>query len=264
MGAMLSIGEIAQDTGMSRRQLRHWEEIGLLEPDSVDEFTGYRRYARSQIGRVRAIAALRALGFGLNAIEGLLDSQVGETRLVQLLRDRETELVRQIDDASAALSQVRTRLAALEKGTQLIMNALELRPLPALRLVGLRTRVRDESEIPDVVSELLPRFRAQLGPPPSADADLFLLYDGSSDDAIIVSVGTREVHDGPELIELVVEAAECGASVTFDAAPANVGDAWIALDTQLDERGHRTTGVHRQVLSPDGRVRLEAPVRPVR
>lgn len=41
---MLSIGEVAHATGVSRRMLRHWEDIGLLAPTAVDEFTGYRRY----------------------------------------------------------------------------------------------------------------------------------------------------------------------------------------------------------------------------
>lgn len=69
---MLSIGEVAHATGVTRRMLRHWEDVGLLEPAAVDEHTGYRRYAHSQVGRVRAIAALRAVGFGLEAIKDLL------------------------------------------------------------------------------------------------------------------------------------------------------------------------------------------------
>jgi len=69
---MLSIGEIAHFTGVSRRMLRHWEESGLIVPASTDEYTGHRRYARTQVGRVRAIAALRSLDFGLGEIRDLL------------------------------------------------------------------------------------------------------------------------------------------------------------------------------------------------
>lgn len=270
MGDMLSIGEIAHRTGVSRRRLRHWEEIGLLEPDSVDEFTGYRRYARSQTGRVRAIASLRILGFGLDAIAGLLDSRVDEAGLVQLLRDREAELVAQIDEASTSLTEVRTRLAALEKGSHLIMNALELGPLPPLQLAALQTTVRDETEIPDAVAELRPRCRALVGELASADVELVLTYDGTSDDAIVVTVGFARpaTLDSPGglagLDEVTIEGTDQGVSVTFDTAPTNIGDAWIALDTQLEERGQQTTGVYRQVLSLDGRVRLEAPIRSLR
>lgn len=62
---MLSIGDLAHATGVSRRMLRHWEHERLLTPAAVDPSTGYRRYRDSQIGHVRAIAELRQLGFGL-------------------------------------------------------------------------------------------------------------------------------------------------------------------------------------------------------
>jgi DNA-binding transcriptional MerR regulator len=97
---MLSIGDVAHFTGVSRRMLRHWEEVGLIVPASIDRHTGYRRYARSQVGRVRAIAALRSVGFGLDAIGDLLDSQLTERRLIELLRAKEEELVANIDQAS--------------------------------------------------------------------------------------------------------------------------------------------------------------------
>ena len=62
---MLSIGEIAHRTGVSRRMLRHWEQEGLLSPALVDPVTGYRRFQATQLGRIRAIAELRDLGFSL-------------------------------------------------------------------------------------------------------------------------------------------------------------------------------------------------------
>src|SRR5699024_381434 len=46
----LSIGEIAHRTSTTRRMLRHWERLGLIQPAEVDPHTGYRRYAASQVG----------------------------------------------------------------------------------------------------------------------------------------------------------------------------------------------------------------------
>ena len=82
---MLSIGEIAHSTGVSRRMLRHWEGEGLLTPATTDPVTGYRRYQDSQLGRVRAIAELRALGFGLAEIGQLLDPHLEQSTLEVLL-----------------------------------------------------------------------------------------------------------------------------------------------------------------------------------
>ena len=57
---MLSIGEIAHSTGVSRRMLRHWEDEGLLTPAVTDPVTGFRRYQDSQLARESHHGAARA------------------------------------------------------------------------------------------------------------------------------------------------------------------------------------------------------------
>jgi DNA-binding transcriptional MerR regulator len=161
--------------------LRHWEEVGLIVPASTDEYTGYRRYERSQVGRVRAIAALRAVGFGLEAISDILGAQLTQKRLVELLRTRQEELAAQIDEASAHLLEVRKRLDAIEKGHRTIMNALELCALPAIRITSLQASVSDEAEIGNAVSQLLPRLRHHLKELGAANVDIVLTYDGTTD-----------------------------------------------------------------------------------
>jgi hypothetical protein len=47
---MLSIGELARSTGMTRRALRHYDAIGLLVPAHRTE-GGYRRVAPSIAAR---------------------------------------------------------------------------------------------------------------------------------------------------------------------------------------------------------------------
>jgi DNA-binding transcriptional MerR regulator len=52
---MVSIGEFARLGGVSVRALRHYDEIGLLRPASVDPETGYRCYAPAQLGQLNRI-----------------------------------------------------------------------------------------------------------------------------------------------------------------------------------------------------------------
>ncbi len=192
---MLSIGEIAHFTGVSRRMLRHWEQVGLISPAAVDTFTGYRRYARTQVGQIRAISTLRSVGFTLAEIIDLLDhAQLTEARLIQILRVREHDLVAQVDEASARLTEVRKRLEAIKKGRDTIMRTIELEALPALRLLSLQATVRDESEIGEAISGLLPRLRDELGKLGVTDSEIVLTYDGGTDpDTIAVTVGTEHI-----------------------------------------------------------------------
>jgi MerR-like DNA binding protein len=53
LGVMFSIGEFARLGGVSVRTLRHYDEIGLLQPATVDPDTGYRGYSADQLGPLR-------------------------------------------------------------------------------------------------------------------------------------------------------------------------------------------------------------------
>ena len=50
-------------TQVSIRMLRHYDEIGLLKPVEVDNFTGYRMYSAAQIPLLQKIILLRDSDF---------------------------------------------------------------------------------------------------------------------------------------------------------------------------------------------------------
>ena len=45
MGAHVSIGDFSVMTRLSRKALRHYHDLGLLEPAYVDPQSGYRFYS---------------------------------------------------------------------------------------------------------------------------------------------------------------------------------------------------------------------------
>lgn len=47
----MKIGEFAKMTGMTISVLRHYDKEGLLCPDYIDHFSGYRYYLTDQIGQ---------------------------------------------------------------------------------------------------------------------------------------------------------------------------------------------------------------------
>jgi DNA-binding transcriptional MerR regulator len=68
----LSIGRFARLTGLSIGALRHYDELDLLRPAEVDQFTAYRYYAQDQVEIGRAIARLRDLEVPLEEIRAVL------------------------------------------------------------------------------------------------------------------------------------------------------------------------------------------------
>jgi len=70
---MYTIGEFARMAQVSRRQLRHWDEIGLLQPAKVDPKTGYRYYSATQLTTLNRVVALKELGLSLDQIQRFIN-----------------------------------------------------------------------------------------------------------------------------------------------------------------------------------------------
>jgi DNA-binding transcriptional MerR regulator len=99
---LMTIGRFARLTGLSIGTLRHYDEVGLLTPASVDHASGYRRYRRRQSGRARQIAMLRWDGLPIEEIRRVIDDQTGTVTHDVLTRHRR-RLERQRDRLTAQL-----------------------------------------------------------------------------------------------------------------------------------------------------------------
>ena len=65
---MYKIGEFSKLTNLSIRTLRYYNEIGLLIPEEVDIYTGYRYYGDNNLYQVKVIELLKNAGFTLDEI----------------------------------------------------------------------------------------------------------------------------------------------------------------------------------------------------
>jgi DNA-binding transcriptional MerR regulator len=100
---MFQIGQFARLAGVSAKQLRAYDEIGLFRPVWVDPSSAYRYYSPAQLPELRRILGLRQLGMPIDEIKVLA---VGGD-LAGALERRRVEL-------ETERRRVRERLAALE------------------------------------------------------------------------------------------------------------------------------------------------------
>lgn len=92
---MLGIGEFAGLTGLSVKALRHYDEKGVLVPAEIDDRSGYRRYAETQVRAGVVIHALRDARVPLPAVSAAIVSGEAERALEshrrRILEQREQE-----------------------------------------------------------------------------------------------------------------------------------------------------------------------------
>ena len=67
-----TIGQLAARFGLATHVLRHWEDVGLIEPERVN---GRRRYRTWHASRVATILLLKDAGFRLDQIGEWLRKQ---------------------------------------------------------------------------------------------------------------------------------------------------------------------------------------------
>lgn len=87
----MKIGEFAKMTGMPISVLRHYDKEGLLCPDYVDHFSGYRYYSADQIGQVQKIELLKSSGLSLKEIRDILKNDGDYEFIKGILEHRESE-----------------------------------------------------------------------------------------------------------------------------------------------------------------------------
>ncbi|BBY50443.1 MerR family transcriptional regulator [Mycolicibacterium arabiense] len=149
MGARVSIGDFAVMTSLSRKALRHYHDIGILEPAHIDSHTGYRFYDTGQVDSAHIIRRFRSLGMSIPDIKALLstDDAAARTEIITTHLEQMEEQLQQTRDAVGALREL---LAPVRTPAH-----VELRHEPALAVWSIGATIE--------VSEIDGWFGATLG-----------------------------------------------------------------------------------------------------
>lgn len=107
----LTVGELAERTQTTRRALRLYEQIGLIQPER--DVNGYRLYTQEHVDEVLLIRALRTIGASLKDLRdfyALKHSGLPKTekhlRIVAMIDERVDLLLRQREAIDSALAQL--------------------------------------------------------------------------------------------------------------------------------------------------------------
>lgn len=112
---MIRIGDFSKLSQVSIKTLRYYDELGLLKPVHVDEFTGYRYYSAEQLPRLNRILALKDLGLSLEQVTQVLHEDVSPEQLRGMLRLQQARLQQHISEEQARLARVEARLQEINR-----------------------------------------------------------------------------------------------------------------------------------------------------
>lgn len=111
---LFSIGDMAKLCGISARQLRYYDQIGVIRPSYRDPSNGYRYYTEDQIELLFFLRELRNLGISNDSIQRLFINRDVE-QLVQELQINLSMVEREIH---ASLARYKSIVNALVVNTK--------------------------------------------------------------------------------------------------------------------------------------------------
>lgn len=116
---MLRIGEFSILSQISINMLRHYDEIELLRPAHVDQFTGYRYYSEEQLPVANKIVSLKNMGLSLSTIKEMLSIYPNDEELKQYLKIQAISESEKISEMKKRLNLIETTIESLSQSSSI-------------------------------------------------------------------------------------------------------------------------------------------------
>jgi len=252
---MFGIGQFAQFAKVSVRTLRHYDDVGLLRPASVDPATGYRSYAAAQLRPLNRILVLKDLGFSLAEITRIVETGVSNEELVGMLRLRQAEAERQQQAEQRRLTRVAARIDILmgapemnDTDTAIVIKALD----PVRVAVASEPADGFDADFGPIFGRLYPLLFASLerqGITPAGPT--YGLYEERDDGRIDVIAGVvispSDAISTEEVNTRDLPPSERAATLIHQGPMETVIESYALLDRWMEAAGEQPLGFSREV-----------------
>ena len=241
---MLKIGDFSKLSRVSIRMLRHYDEIDLLKPVRIDEFTGYRYYSEDQLPVMARINALKDMGFGLAAIREILRCYDNKEELEQYLRIRYAELVAVSEQTAQRLRFLETAIERLRKDENMNYNVV-LKTLPERQVASVRKiipRYEQEGMLWNILFQETSHLNLTLAEPCYVSVILHDKEYKESDVEVEVQAGVKGNYSNTENVEFKIEPEVTVAGIIFKGSYEQFNDVYASLATWVEENGYAYCG----------------------
>jgi DNA-binding transcriptional MerR regulator len=150
---MLKIGEFSRLSQISIKALHIYDERGLLRPEQVDKFTGYRYYSLQQLPQAHRIMALKGMGLSLEQIGVIINQELNIDELRGMFRLKQAELEQRVREEQQRLAMVAFHLRMIEVEDNMPELNVIVKEIPSFAALYLRFRPV-EHQIPTLGEEI--------------------------------------------------------------------------------------------------------------
>jgi len=249
---MIKIGDFARLSQVSVVTLRYYDEMDLLKPIRVDDFTGYRYYSANQLPRLNRILALKDLGFSLEQIRLMLVDGLSPEQLRSMLTAQRAEVEKRIGDEQQRLVRIEARLRQIELEDKMPDYDVVVKTVPAMLVAACRVTIPTNDQVPAYLGPAYSRVYDYLRQQHVKDNGLCLtvwhspadVYENEDAEAIVPVDRQLPGTDQVKVYELPSTQV---ASVVHQGNFEEFTQGHAALLEWIDLNGYKITGPYREL-----------------
>lgn len=242
---MFKIGDFSRLCQVSIRMLRHYDDMGLLRPESTDAFTGYRYYSASQLYDINRIQELKAMGFGLKTIKEILSLYDDSESLKEYLSLHYSQVREEAMETERRLTLIKTTMERLERNGKGMEYNVTLKKFAGHHVASMRKvmpRYEDEGELWGALHSAMTAAGVKI-PENCYVASVF--YDeGFKESGVDVEVQMSVTGDYADVGDLKFKDTEVqeAASTILKGSYTNTAYACEALGQWISDNGYEING----------------------
>lgn len=246
---MFKIGDFARLNRVTVKTLRHYDSLGLLRPEKIDSFTGYRYYSASQMPRVNRILVLKDVGFSLEEIALILNKDMNSEQVQMLLELKHAEIAEKISAEQERLSRVENLMKICKQEAFSMNYDIVLKNIEPIRVAALRDTIPSYSEQGHLWKELaehIDNHNAKIVPP------CMVIYHeaGYKEEAVDAEVIEPIVGELPETDRIKVkllDGVKEMAAVVHKGPFQTLNMAYSAISKWIEDNGYEIVGSVREL-----------------
>ena len=253
---MYKIGELSKLCNISVKTLRYYDSVGLLIPDEIDKFTGYRYYSAAKLSELYRIIALKELGFSLEDIKKQIAAKESAD-IVESLEAKMRELSELIGSTEKQLKRLCSIRDDLTQGERKMYNVI-IRQTDGMRLAFLRKTFETKNDALSSAAKIACELpKAILG-----KRKVIINYETEHRESDFDLAACVEITGClPKGTVYGEKTVAFGGSVASLVCPADDLDgAYKEMIRHLNETNHKICGAYYEIYHDDGTVELKVPV----
>ena len=252
---MLKIGDFSKLTRVTVKALRYYDELGLLKPVSVDQFTGYRYYSTGQLTQLHRIVAMKDMGLSLEEISRLLEDNVSIAHILDLLHVKQEEQKQKLEVEKERLRRVEEWLIQVEKEGKMPDYEIVIKKIAPLKVVSIRKIMPNYSATGQLFQKIAP-YVYRSGSPMTGPPMLLMYDEGFKEKDVDLEVAFPVAKDVPSKGEFKCQELpgyEQMVTTIHKGTYDSVGSAYTSLGKWIETNGYQIIGPCREIYFTDPR-----------